>query len=84
LVGERYLELIPSVKENGILDDFKKVVESGEPMNKEIYFEGGGFKNWYCITAVKLDDGLVSTAEDITKRKKTEEEFALLHTGGKK
>jgi PAS domain S-box-containing protein len=76
LVGERFVESFPAVKSNGIFDSFKKLVDTGEPlMNMEVHYEGEDFEKWYCITAVKLGDGLVATAEDITKRKKEEEEL---------
>jgi PAS domain S-box-containing protein len=75
LAGERYAELFPGIKQNGIFDGFKKVVESGEPLNMEVHYEEEGSNKWFCITAVKLEDGLVSTAEDITARKKAEAEL---------
>jgi PAS domain S-box-containing protein len=76
LVGLKYVQLFPSVKETGVFDAYNKVIETGEPLDMEIFYEGQGFKNWFRITAVKMDnDQLVATAEDITERKKTEEEL---------
>jgi PAS domain S-box-containing protein len=69
LVGERYAEIFPGIKENGIFEGFKKVIQSGESLDMEVLYEGQGLKNWYHITAVKLEDGLVATAEDISQRK---------------
>ena len=76
LVGKKYIEEFPSVKTNGLMDAYNKVMETGEPLDMAIYYDGEGFRNWFRITAVKLsDDQLVSTAEDITERMKAEEEI---------
>jgi PAS domain S-box-containing protein len=76
LVGKRYGDEFPSVKENGIFDGYNKVLQTGSNMDVEMYYEGAGFKNWFRIMAVKLnDDELVATAQDITRRKKAEEEL---------
>lgn len=76
LVGEKYVELFPSIKTTGVFDAYNKVMETGEPLDMEIFYEGQGFKNWFRITAVRLDnDQLVATAEDITGRKTTGEQL---------
>ena len=76
LAGKKYIEEFPAVKTTGLFDAFNKVMETGEPLNTSIYYDGEGFRNWFRITAVKLsDDQLVSTAEDITERMKAEEEI---------
>jgi PAS domain S-box-containing protein len=83
LAGQNYLEVYPGVKAAGIFDAYKNVVETGEPLTMEVFYEGDGFKNWFRISAVKLGDDLVSTAEDITSRKAAEQEIKdtnkLLH-----
>jgi PAS domain S-box-containing protein len=76
LVGKNYVEEFPSVKETGLLDAYNKVMETGEPVDTEIYYEGEQFRNWFRVTAVKLsDDELVATAEDITERKLASEKL---------
>ena len=76
LAGKKYIEEFPAVKSTGLFDAFNKVMETGEPLDTSVYYEGEGFRNWFRITAVKLsDDELVSTAEDITERMKAEEEI---------
>ncbi|WP_247236813.1 PAS domain S-box protein [Telluribacter sp. SYSU D00476] len=74
LTGKRYLELNPQDRSSGLFDLFRRVVETGEPADMERSYIGSGFRNWFRITAVKLDDGVVLTVEDITKRKEAEEE----------
>ena len=72
LVGYRYLELYPGVRNSGIFDAFVKVVETGQPTEFEQHYEADGFNQWFRMTAVKQDDGIVSTVEDITSRKQDE------------
>jgi PAS domain S-box-containing protein len=70
LVGTNYVEGFPAVRETGLLDAYNKVMETGESLDTEIFYEGEQFRNWFRITAVKLShDELVATAEDITERK---------------
>ena len=75
LTGDKYAERFPGIKANGLFEAYKKVIETGEPMDMETCYEGEGFSNWYHVTAVKLGDALVATAEDITQRKRAEEEL---------
>ncbi len=75
LVGKLYGEEFPHVREYGIAEAYNKVLETGEPMQMEVLYEGEGFNNWFTITAVKAStDELVATAEDITERKAAEQE----------
>ncbi|HEV7350855.1 PAS domain S-box protein [Telluribacter sp.] len=74
LVGKRYLELNPVDGNYGLFDIYKRVVETGEAADLERYFTGKGYRNWFRLIAVKLEDGLVLTIEDITDRKRAEEE----------
>lgn len=76
MVGKKYIEEFPEVKNSGLFDAYNKVLQTGEPLDMEIYYDGEGFQNSYRITAVKLsNDQLVATAENITDRKKAEEEI---------
>ena len=78
LKGESYFKHFPQIKEHKIFDAYKKVVETGEPMDMEVFYDGDGLKNWFHITGVKLGDGLIGTSEDITDRKKSEENLTLV------
>ena len=71
-MGERLLALHPGVKSNGIFDLYKRVVETAEPLDKELHFEGNVLNGWYRLTAVKFDDSVVTTVENISERKETE------------
>ncbi|AIZ63752.1 hypothetical protein PK28_08700 [Hymenobacter sp. DG25B] len=72
LVGMRYTELYPSVRETGIFDHFTRVMKTGEPLDMEQYYPGEGAPGWYRITARRIGDLLVTSAEDITARKQAE------------
>ncbi|NTS42684.1 PAS domain S-box protein [Flavisolibacter sp. BT320] len=75
LVGKLYGEEFPHIREYGIFNAYNKVMETGEPMAMEVLYEGEGFRNWFTISAVRYGENkLVATAEDITERKKAEEE----------
>ncbi len=58
---------IPTIKKEGWIDMFTAVVETDEPLNHEYYSEH--FKKWLLLSAVKLEDGLAVTINDISKRK---------------
>ena len=78
LVGKLYLEEYPGIKEAGIYDLMMQTMETGEPRGMEYYYPHEGFNKWFSCQFVKLDDGLVATNIDITKRKNAEEEILRL------
>jgi signal transduction histidine kinase len=58
---------IPSLKKEGWKEMFTTVVETEEPLNHEYYSDY--FKKWLLLSAVKLEDGLAVTINDVSKRK---------------
>lgn len=79
LVGAKYSDVFPAVKKNGILEGFKEVMHTGEPMDREFHYKGDGLDSWYRISAVRFGNDLLSTAEDITRRKQTEEKMEAVN-----
>ncbi|MBC7919774.1 MAG: PAS domain S-box protein [Ferruginibacter sp.] len=69
LVGKRLLVEIPGNRADGMFDLYRRVVEEGEPLQHEHYDGHQDVNAWFQITAVKLDDGLVATFNDITEQK---------------
>ncbi|WP_051359891.1 CheR family methyltransferase [Adhaeribacter aquaticus] len=67
----------PALLQQGLLEQFIRVVDEGEMLNKEIYQldEQHNAGNWIHLTALKLEDGLVLTLRDITKRKAYEQKL---------
>jgi PAS domain S-box-containing protein len=72
-VGKRYSEVFPAARNNGILQKFIKVAQTGITANFDCYHTGKGLKNWFSYTADKLDDFLLVTTQDITAQKQAEE-----------
>jgi signal transduction histidine kinase len=77
LVGKYLLKELPQYCKNGLFDLYVSVVETGEPLDTEFYYEQEKFGTcWLQIVAVKLNDGLAVTSRNITERKKSEAELA--------
>ena len=55
-----------------LFPDFVNVVETGESVEKDIYYNGQTTGKWYHFIAVKLGDGFSITVRDITERKNLE------------
>ncbi len=73
LIGKYLLEQIPLVCKNGLFDVYVSVVETGETVEREFYYEHDRkFSAWLHIVAVKLNDGLAVTFRDISGRKRSE------------
>ena len=73
LVGKRMLTVLPGTKEEGLFELYVNVVETGEPVLHEHYYEHDGIRSWFQTQAVKLNDGLVITFSNISKRKQAEQ-----------
>jgi two-component system, chemotaxis family, CheB/CheR fusion protein len=63
----------PQLMEQGVFERMVKVVETGEPLDTELMQEINQKGVWLHIVAVKFDDGLVLTLQDITERKLNEQ-----------
>ncbi len=72
LVGKSLLAELPGIREDGIFDWYVSVVETGETMQREIYYAHEGLEGWFEMMLVKLGDGLTVTLRDISKRKQIE------------
>jgi diguanylate cyclase (GGDEF)-like protein/PAS domain S-box-containing protein len=74
LLGGRMSELTAFHMDLGLLKLLKRVVRTGEPLVHEFSVADKDAKGaWLRIQAVKLKDGIVITASDITLRKREEE-----------
>lgn len=54
-----------------LFDRFVNIVETGEPLQQDFYYESGQ-SSWFHFVAVKLGDGFAITIRDITARKQIE------------
>lgn len=76
--SESLLERNPGVVVEGIFDDFKRVTETGEPIQKERHYAHGQFDGWFYQSVVKLGDGVATTTKEITAWKKAQAEVLRL------
>lgn len=67
-----YSSIFPMAKEAGILEKFVEVAETGITARFESCYERQGTIHWFRFTAVKQNDILVVTMDDITERKESE------------
>ncbi|WP_228057261.1 PAS domain S-box protein [Tychonema sp. LEGE 07203] len=72
LVGKRLLEVLPGHKDSGLFDRYVQVVETGDSLDTEIYYNSEGIVGWFRIMTVKLGDGLAISFSNITGRKQAE------------
>jgi signal transduction histidine kinase/CHASE3 domain sensor protein len=71
LIGNKLLEVLPEVKEQGLFDVYKEVVLTGHPRQFEKYYvHGPNNAQWYNITVVKFEDGFIVTFSNISHQKK--------------
>ncbi|WET01756.1 PAS domain S-box protein [Flavobacterium sp. YJ01] len=69
--NKRYTEVFPWIK-NDILEKLIETSETGISVNYEQWHEIEENKKWFLYTAVKQDDLIVLTTEDITEKKQAE------------
>ncbi|MDB4873951.1 MAG: Blue-light-activated protein [Gemmatimonadetes bacterium] len=73
LAGRLVCDILPSIRETGLLDQLVQVVEAGESFEDELAFEDdAGHTRWVRHQVVRVDDGIAITSRDITKRKQVE------------
>ncbi|TDO73147.1 PAS domain S-box-containing protein [Flavobacterium chryseum] len=75
VIGESLLTLNPGVLEEGIFETFRQVVTTGIPNLSELHYKHEQFNDWFYQSAVKLNDGLVTTTIKITALKEAEQEI---------
>ncbi|MFT3910881.1 MAG: GAF domain-containing protein [Ferruginibacter sp.] len=79
VTGKRVLQQNPGMVVSGIFDRMCNVVETGNTYEDEQYYTFEQFQgNWYYLTLVKFEDGVIMTTKDITRYKKVEQELLLL------
>ena len=72
LEGKLYSQVHAGFKATGYFQIVKQVVETGEPHQHQMLYNFEHLENWFNITTIKLNDGVVISFEDITKIKKAE------------
>lgn len=75
LVGKRFRDVFTGAEAAGLYRKYTKVIETGKPYDYEYPYEKNGERGWYRAITVKMDDGVLVTTEDITARKKAEQQL---------
>jgi PAS domain S-box-containing protein len=69
LVGKKMLGVFPHLRNTGIFDWYKKVVETGIPLETEVYYNYEGLNYWFGLSATRLNDGFMLSMKDISHNK---------------
>tara|TARA_R110002074_G_scaffold182113_1_gene346960 strand:+ start:7391 stop:9970 length:2580 start_codon:yes stop_codon:yes gene_type:complete len=72
-------ELVPINFENGIFDELTKVIEEGETRKFEKHFQYNGKEFWFKTTAVKMENGVLTTSVDTTSERKFTQNLRVLN-----
>ncbi len=72
LVGGSMLEELPGNLDSGLFDQYVQVVETGRPLQRELYYAYDQIEGWYEVVAVKQGDGIAVTFHNITSTKQSE------------
>ncbi|WP_017660577.1 diguanylate cyclase domain-containing protein [Baaleninema simplex] len=72
LVGRRLLDVLPEYRDIGLFENFVSVVETGQSVERELYYDSPRSSGWWQVVAVKLGNGLTVTVRNITERKQME------------
>lgn len=75
LLGRQLLQEMPGNLREQLFDLYIKVVETGQPLEGEFYYEHKWLKGWFHLAAAKLGDGFTVTFRNIDDRKHTEAEL---------
>ncbi|MGE0823738.1 MAG: PAS domain S-box protein [Candidatus Binatia bacterium] len=73
LAGQRLLSVLGENSIcNTLLADYVRVAETGVPLERELYYNAHGIKNWFWHKTVKSGDGVATFLSNITARKRAE------------
>jgi len=75
LVGKCLLGLLRGNQADRLFDRYVRVVETKNPEHFEVYFNSEERRSWYSISAEPWTDGLVATFEEVSARKRVEQEL---------
>lgn len=79
LIGKRLLEDMPGNRAEGLFDGYVHTVETGEPYQREFYYNHDGVESWFETVAVKLEDGFAVTFRNVTALKQSEQALFQLN-----
>ena len=74
LMSRYFSEVFPAAETSGLMDSYRCVIETGEHEDREVMYSDGRLTGWFRSNATKLGDGVLVIGEDITARKRAEQE----------
>ena len=74
LIGRRYRDLLQGTQRQAAFEQLVTVVKTGRPADFEVYHDHEGDRRWFRLIGVKVNDGVLYSAENITARKQAEQE----------
>jgi PAS domain S-box-containing protein len=75
LIGKRWLDNYPGLKDLGLFEIQKNVVETGISTYHEFFYDQQNFNKWFKNGITKFGDGLIVTFDDITPEKEAVEKL---------
>jgi len=80
LIGSKLSEVLPYLITSGLMDRFKQVVQTGEPLTEEHLAERAGLAPyWIIMQVVKIGDGIAVTDRDVTEERAHQHKIAELN-----
>lgn len=79
LIGSRLSEAYPGAFENGLFDKVKTILETGEPVDEEMFALEKVDAEWLHHQIVPYGDGVAFVVRDISERKRAEKELHETH-----
>lgn len=76
VIGTRMTESFPGVRANGLLEQYVRVAETGEPYIDEVLYDAEHLSRWFEVSAVRVSDGIAVTFRDVGERRMRDEEIA--------
>ncbi len=65
-------ELMPTLKQTSLIERYKEVMESGQPLQFEHHHVKSGVERWYDITAQPFDGGILVNVLETTELRRAE------------
>jgi PAS domain S-box-containing protein len=75
LLGKRLIVEMPGNRDDGLFDDYVRVVETGERSVRLFHYQHEGLDHWFRNTSVRVGDGFAVAFADISAEKRAELEL---------
>ena len=74
LLGRTMRETFPGIEKSGIWQLYKKLADTGEPVQYHNHYTFDGYDLWYQVQGVRKDEHIVLSFLDITELKRSQQE----------